>query len=519
MKTRILSTLLALIMILGTLLLAGCGKKGFDYAKEDLSGYISYKNADYKNLPIELTTDVTDYAVTTEVSDRFKELAEKGEDIFVTDKAIADNDLVKLYYRGMLIDEEGNETAFEGGSNLGEEEPTLLWIGSNAFIEGFEDAMKGIVPSETELTVREDGVVGEDDLIVLDITGTYGEEESYIAYKDLVVKLSETDLLEESVKAEIIGENVAKKLIFSVDLNADKDEELETVIFAAEVKRVVTMNAKKLELTFPEDYGNDELAGEKVNFYVVAQGVASINKENLAKLGFETDEEDLIAAYRNSVAAELLREYAEKQAEDKDAFKNLVSNTIWTAILENVEVNSYPAGTIDSYIKIEKNNLEYEYNASPDAASIQSQYSTLEAYAKEKYGEDDYETVIKTEAEAFVKGKLTLYSIAKEMGLTEVTKSDVKEIKAEIEAEYFAYYSQLYSLYNSIFGYGYSADELKAISENNAKAAVDSLGDTYLNEAVMKKKILDAIYADYNTDFDGGLITWVSADEGEDEAE
>ena len=121
MKTRILSTVLALIMILGTLLLTGCGKKGFDYANEELSGYISYKSADYKNLPIELTTDVTDYAVTTEVSDRFKELAEKDESIFVTDKAIADNDLVKLYYRGMTLDAEGNETAFEGGSNLGDD--------------------------------------------------------------------------------------------------------------------------------------------------------------------------------------------------------------------------------------------------------------------------------------------------------------------------------------------------------------------------------------------------------------
>ena len=518
MKTRILSTLLALVMILGTLLLAGCGKKGFDYAKEDLSGYISYKNANYKNLPIELTTDVTEYAITTEISDRFKEFAEKDESLFVTDKAIADNDLVKLYYRGLTVDEEGNETAFQGGSNLGEEEPTLLWIGSNTFIEGFEDGMKGIVPADTNLTVREDGTVGEDDLVVLDITGTYGEKETYIAYTNLAVKLSETDLIEESVKKELIGKNVTEKLIFSVDLNADKDADLETVIFAATVKKVITMNAKKLELTFPEDYSNEELAGERVNFYVVAQGVASVNEENVKKLGFTTEAEDVIEAYKASVANDLYREYAKKQAENEETFQNIVSNAIWAELIENAEVASYPAGTIDSYIKTEKNNLEYEYNASADAQTIQTQFSTLEAYAKDKYGKDDYESVIKENAEAFVKGKLTLYSIAKEMGLTEITKDDIKEVKAEIEAEYDAYYNQLYSLYNSIFGYGYTEDELKAISANNAKAAVESLSDTYLKEAVMKNKILDTIYADYNTDFDGGLITWVSADYGEEEA-
>ena len=519
MKTRILSMALALIMILGALALTGCGNKGFNYAKEDLGSYISYKNANYKNLPIELESDVSAYAITTEISDRFKEYAEEDGSIFATDKAIADNDLVKIYYRGATVDEEGNETEFQGGSNLSAEEPSFLWIGSDSFIDGFEDAMIGIVPSETKLTVREDGEVGEDDLIVLDITGTYGEKESYMAYTGLTLKLSETTLLEDAVKAEIVGQTVGKSLVFTIDLNADSDAELETVVFAAKVTKVVTMEAKKLELTFPEDYGTEDLAGKRVNFYVVAEGVASINKENLAKLGFETDASDAVAAYREYIATELAREYAEEQAEDEKTFKNIVSNAIWAEIVENVEVKAYPAGTIDNYIKTEKNNLEYEYYASADAESLQTQYATLEKYAENKYGATDYDAVIKTNAENFVKGKLTLYSVSKDMGLTEVTKNELKETKAEIEAEYNAYYQQLYSIYNSIFGYGYTDEEIKLIAESNAKATAEGLSDTYLYEAVIKSKILDAIYADYNTDFDGGLITWTSADTAEAEAD
>ncbi|MBQ5634081.1 MAG: hypothetical protein IIV11_04270, partial [Clostridia bacterium] len=81
------------------------------------------------------------------------------------------------------------------------------------------------------------------------------------------------------------------------------------------------------------------------------------------------------------------------------------------------------------------------------------------------------------------------------------------------------YYTQYFGIYNSIFGYGYTEEEIKELAEYNAQTSVDSLKDSYLTESAMKKKILDKIYEDYNTDFDGGLITWLPVEEVEEETE
>ena len=63
MKTRVLSLVLAVVMIFGVLSLASCGKKSFDYSKEDLSAYITLAEKDYleavkKELPERLHTAV-----------------------------------------------------------------------------------------------------------------------------------------------------------------------------------------------------------------------------------------------------------------------------------------------------------------------------------------------------------------------------------------------------------------------------------------------------------------------------
>lgn len=58
----------------------------------------------------------------------------------VTDRAVADGDLVKIDFEGKLDGE-----AFEGGSAEGYK----LQIGSNTFIEGFEEGLIGVTPGET----------------------------------------------------------------------------------------------------------------------------------------------------------------------------------------------------------------------------------------------------------------------------------------------------------------------------------------------------------------------------------
>ncbi len=520
MKTRILSTVLALMMILSTVAFVGCGKKSFDYAGKDLSEYISYIEADYKKLPIEIQTDVDSAAVIDDIIgtlDSFE--GDKRAELFASDRAIKENDIVAIYYRGVTADEEGKELGFDGGTNFGNEKPTLLWIGSDRFIEGFEDGLIGILPSETSITKRLEGFVEASDTVILDIYGAYGVEDkegkkkSYMDYEDLAVKLDETEILSEDIINNIVNKSIGDTIVFDLQIDADGDKILDTVVFSAKIKSALDIEAKKISVKFPDDYGEASLKGKEAFFYVVIEELASMDKETISKLGFETEEEDALTAYKESVKADLIKKYAEKQAEDKENFKALIQNAIWKALTENVKVESYPAGTIDSYIKTEKNNLEYDYYAGQDSDSLQASYKTLEEYAKAYYGDADYEKVMKADAEAFVLGKLTLYSIAKDLGVDNVTKADKKAVKAEIKEAMVEYYKQYFGLYNSIFGYGYTDDEIKDLAEYNAQASVDGLTDTYVTESAMKKKILDKIYEDYNTDFDGGLITWVAVAE------
>ena len=62
----------------------------------------------------------------------------------VTDRAIRNGDVVKIWYTGYV-----DNYAFTGGSNMKDEDPYELVIGSDSFIDGFEDALIGVIPQDT----------------------------------------------------------------------------------------------------------------------------------------------------------------------------------------------------------------------------------------------------------------------------------------------------------------------------------------------------------------------------------
>ena len=95
----------------------------------------------------------------------------------------------------------------------------------------------------------------------------------------------------------------------------------------------------------------------------------------------------------------------------------------------------------------------------------------------------------------------------KALDVLSVSKEETSKMKAELETAYNDYYVQLYTIYNTIAGWGYSESELKTIAANEAKAVVDSMSDTYILEAVVREKILDKIYESYDVNT---LVNWTS---------
>ncbi len=523
MKTRVLSLVIAAVMLLSVFTLASCGSKSFDYAKKDLSGYITLTENDYKNIPVEIATGITAADIYTTITEKLGDLDdEKLAAIAKTDKAIADGDIAYIYYRGVTADAEGKETGFAGGTNLGADEATWLYIGSDSFIDGFEDALIGKSPADTSLTFVTTGTVSESDLITLEIAGMYGDEKSYLTYDSLAVKLDETDILPEAVIAQIVGKEIGAELSFELSLDANGDKTEENVKFEAKVLSKIDANMEKISVKFPSDYSDSALAGKDASFYVAIIKTVTPDAATAEALGYEAGE-DAAAAIKAGVEADLIDEYIDSLMgeEGKEGYgKNYeatIKNAIWAEISGGEYDVVYPEGAVESYVKTEKNNLEYEYNMSEDKENIQKTYKTIDGYAAYIYGDEDWEAVLETQAKDFVKRKLVFYTVAKALDVNSASGAEKKEVKEELRGAYVDYYAQIYTVYNSIFGWGYTTEQIANLAANNAEAVVDGMTDTYLYETVVKEKILDKLYDGYDTE---KLVTWTtSVDVAEDEAD
>ena len=132
---------------------AGQTTERFDYfAVENYGEYVSIDKSVYENVKIELEDKFTvDDKQVEEYIDYllFQKKTVKNNGAKITGEAIKRGDTAYIFYRGVMLDANGEEKEFEGGSNMSDASPYALSIGSGSFIDGFEDGLIGIVPSET----------------------------------------------------------------------------------------------------------------------------------------------------------------------------------------------------------------------------------------------------------------------------------------------------------------------------------------------------------------------------------
>ncbi|MDO4345335.1 MAG: trigger factor [Eubacteriales bacterium] len=115
-------------------LLAGCSQKS---SVKDYSKYVTL--GDYKNLTVErVVMTVTDEDVQTEIENELSYSADYAE---VTDRAAQEGDIVTLDFIGTVDGEE-----FDGGSA----EDYELELGSDTFIDGFEEQIVGMRTGDTK---------------------------------------------------------------------------------------------------------------------------------------------------------------------------------------------------------------------------------------------------------------------------------------------------------------------------------------------------------------------------------
>lgn len=108
-----------------------------------------------------------------------------------------------------------------------------------------------------------------------------------------------------------------------------------------------------LNLTFPENYGNTELAGQPVVFTVT---IKSVMEKNIPEL---TDE-FVQQISETSKTAEEFREEVKKELEENQKNNQILSlkEGAWNAVLDNTEVKNYPQDMLDEVSQLIREQYE-----------------------------------------------------------------------------------------------------------------------------------------------------------------
>ncbi|MBO6112202.1 MAG: trigger factor [Lachnospiraceae bacterium] len=174
----------AVLMAVLVLLCTGCTEEAQTIGSVDVSKYVTL--GEYKGLTMsENDITVSEGDIEAAVLNDLEAMAEKKS---VDDRPVIDGDIVNIDYKGTK-----DGVAFDGGTGNYD-----LEIGSNSFIEGFEDGVIGMKIGETkdlDLTFPEDysaeDLAGQD--VVFEVTVNSISE-------NVVPSIKEDDVLEKLAK-------------------------------------------------------------------------------------------------------------------------------------------------------------------------------------------------------------------------------------------------------------------------------------------------------------------------------
>ncbi len=246
--------------------------------------------------------------------------------------------------------------------------------------EEVDNALKSLQESQAELVLKEEGTVEEGDTVVIDFEGFIGDEPF------------------EGGK----GENYSLEIGSGQFIPGFEDQ-----LIGKEAD-----SETDVEVTFPEEYHAEDLAGKEAVFKVK---IHEIKEKEVPELDdeFAKDVDDEVETL------EELREKKEKELLDQKetAFENKKRETIIEKVTENATID-----IPEAMINTELDNMlrEFEQN-------LQMQGMTLENYYQfSGQTEEQLKEQMKEDAEKRVKTNLTLEAIFEEENL-EVTQEAIDE--------------------------------------------------------------------------------------------
>ena len=206
-----------------------------------------------------------------------------------------------------------------------------------------------------------------------------------------------------------------------------------------------------LDLTFPEDYGSQDLAGQAVVFTVTLKGlqqknVPELTVDILEQLGTKAT---TIEEYKAQIRSDL-------EVSNKETAESTLLASVWEALVEQCEVKKFPEGMLDDYVK----NLKEQYSYYAQMYGME-----IEEFFKQIFGMSA-EEVAKTTATQ----ELAINLIAEKEGLN-ISDKEYKEGMKELASQY---------------GYEDTEEFIKAYTEDGIRKALlqEKVGKFLVDNAV-----------------------------------
>lgn len=548
----------------------------FDYASasvEELAKYFALEE-NYTNLELELDflseTKRAEEIARSVNSDILKLVAGQKNtvsgtnDSYSSDTEITVGDTVNLYYRGYVLKDDDTRDYLDGMCNFSSTSAYALTIGSQGFIAGFEDALLGkaatAYPRLSDLQIKgdsdnvkrveaglmlfvtytrcevvvnpysfekEDGAAESKTTILIDLSAENAKDEVDNVYGggfyDYLVTGAE---VKETVDGTETTKNVGQKLNTTLFTSSSTDN-----VFVIDGKEYKYTNLKvdfalnpdyydgytTLDVTFPYNYGKEELNGKEAHFEVFIDSV----KEYGYKYSETTEENHNFAGDMNNTAfvsamldnylgkkgnedlkkkveameganteakvrAYLTNKYTENYA---NTLKGLEETAILDALVSKVTLTDafYANKTLKALYEEKVNeyliNFRSQYDSAVSEGTVDASY-TIEQYAKDLFGIEEghkWHAEVEKLAKEYFAEKLVVNYLFKTLNLTAF------DAMSEIKAEHLKSYLEEH-------GFD-SLDEMtpaeKATFDESENSYIATFGFDYIEELGVYKAVVN----------------------------
>lgn len=496
----------------------------FDYLTSDLTQYISFSE-DYKNFEIKIPIAKPRYGVDVEVSKIVMLRNDKPKEAWVT-KSVADleinpGDVAYIYYRGYLVDDEGNKQHVDNMSNF-HQEPYALEIGSNSFVPGFELSMVGEKLGDyARFEKITSGIAGDAKIAYISYTketidekGRFHKEHisdngysepKRIDFSDDTVDAKYGEGFVDFIKTRTIGEKHTE--VFRTIIDGMQ-------VTYSDVKVQFVTNCEDegnwidVDCYFPYNYGgNADLKNQDAVFEVYVQYIDKYYKEtpefddDYVQAKIESKEIDITLDELNAYAGDTLVEKYNSYAKEllnktyESEYNRMTSEAAWDHILSIANVEKYPTKKVDVVYLEYAEWIEHIYTTSGGKIynSYYGQYeiyTDLNAFANAclginsysnyyQYGDTAWQYYFYDIAKDDVKEKMVIFYILRaENLLPDEATLDLKVEEAKVKL--LDWYNNEYLPYeNNIL----TSDELFEVTSKSIKVdVVDSSKELNTNE-------------------------------------